>query len=107
MIGNMIGTITNIILDPIMILYLNWGVSGAAIATVIGNIAASAFYVGYFLKKKSSLSIHIKDFRVSDRIAASVTAIGIPASLNNILMSGANIILNIVLGSYEIGRAHV
>lgn len=100
MIGNMIGTITNIILDPIMILYLNWGVSGAAIATVIGNIAASAFYVGYFLKKKSSLSIHIKDFRVSDRIAASVTAIGIPASLNNILMSGANIILNIVLGSY-------
>lgn len=100
MIGNMIGTVTNIILDPIMILYLNWGVSGAAIATVIGNIAASAFYVGYFLRKKSSLSIHIKDFRMGDRIAASVTSIGIPASLNNILMSGANIILNIVLGSY-------
>lgn len=100
MIGNMIGTVTNIILDPIMILYLNWGVSGAAIATVIGNIAASIFYISYFLRRKSSLSIHIKDFRMGDGIAFSVTSIGIPASLNNILMSAANIILNIVLGSY-------
>ena len=64
MIGNLIGTITNIVLDPIMILVFGWGVAGAAIATVIGNIAASAFYIGYFLMKKSSLSIHLKD---SDR----------------------------------------
>ncbi len=35
MIGNMIGTVTNIILDPVMILLLGWGVAGAAIATVI------------------------------------------------------------------------
>ncbi len=100
MIGNMIGTITNIILDPVMILIFGWGVSGAAIATVIGNIAASAFYVGYFLKKKSSLSIHFRDFHMGDQIATSVTAIGIPASLNNILMSCANIILNLALTGY-------
>ena len=100
MIGNLIGTITNIILDPIMILIFGWGVAGAAIATVIGNIAASAFYTGYFLMKKSSLSIHLKDFRISDQIALNVTAIGIPASLNNILMSCANIILNLALTGY-------
>ena len=35
MIGNLIGTFTNIILDPIMILVFGWGVAGAAIATVI------------------------------------------------------------------------
>ncbi len=100
MIGNLVGTITNIILDPIMILIFGWGVAGAAIATVIGNIAASAFYTGYFLMKKSSLSIHLKDFRISDQIALNVTAIGIPASLNNILMSCANIILNLALTGY-------
>lgn len=100
MIGNLIGTITNIILDPIMILIFGWGVAGAAIATVIGNIAASAFYTGYFLMKKSSLSIHLKGFRISDQIALNVTAIGIPASLNNILMSCANIILNLALTGY-------
>ena len=100
MIGNLIGTVTNIILDPIMILVFGWGVAGAAIATVIGNMAASAFYIIYFLMKKSSLSIHIKDFRMGNQIASSVTAIGIPASLNNILMSCANIILNLALTGY-------
>ncbi|NBH73228.1 MATE family efflux transporter [Clostridiaceae bacterium] len=100
MIGNLIGTVTNIVLDPVMILLFGWGVAGAAIATVIGNIAASAFYTGYFLMKKSSLSIHIKDFSIGNRIASSVTSIGIPASLNNILMSCANIILNLALAGY-------
>ncbi len=87
MVGNMIGTVTNIILDPIMILWLGWGVTGAAVATVI-------------LKKKSSLSIRLKDFRMGDRIAAGIMSIGIPASLNNILMSCANIVLNNVLTRY-------
>lgn len=100
MIGNMIGTVTNIVLDPVMILIFKWGVAGAAIATVIGNMAASAFYLQYFLRKKSSLSIHIKDFRMGERIAVSVASIGIPASLNNILMSCANIVLNHVLAGY-------
>lgn len=100
MIGNMIGTVVNIILDPIMILVLGWGVAGAAVATVIGNMAASAFYLQYFLRKKSSLSIRLKDFRMGERIAVSVASIGIPASLNNILMSCANIVLNHVLAGY-------
>lgn len=100
MIGNMIGTVTNIVLDPVMILVFRWGVAGAAIATVIGNMAASAYYLQYFLRKKSSLSIRFKDFRMGDRIAVSVASIGIPASLNNILMSCANIVLNHVLAGY-------
>lgn len=100
MIGNMIGTVTNIVLDPVMILGLGWGVVGAAVATVIGNMAASGFYLLYFLRKKSSLSIRLKDFKAGERIAASVMSIGIPASLNNILMSCANIVLNQVLISY-------
>lgn len=100
MVGNLIGTITNIVLDPIMILGLGWGVTGAAVATVIGNLATCAFYLLYFLRKKSMLSIHPKHFKAGNGIAAGVMAIGIPASLNNILMSCANIILNNVLGRY-------
>lgn len=100
MIGNMIGTITNIILDPLMILTFNWGVAGAAIATIIGNLAACIFYVSHFLRGKSILSINIHDFSAKNHIATNVLAIGIPASLNNILMSCANIVLNNVLASY-------
>lgn len=100
MIGNLIGTVTNIILDPVMILVFGWGVTGAALATVIGNMAASAFYLMYFLRGRSSLSIRIQDFQMGDRIASGVASIGIPASLNNILMSCANIVLNLALGGY-------
>ena len=46
------------------------------------------------------LSIHLKDFKMGDGIAVAVAAIGIPASLNNILMSFANIILNQALVGY-------
>ena len=38
MVGNLLGTVVNIILDPIMILVLGWGVTGAALATIIGNM---------------------------------------------------------------------
>lgn len=100
MVGNLLGTIVNIILDPVMILGLGWGVSGAALATIIGNIAACFFYISYYVRGKSMLSIHVKDFRMGEGIAASVAAIGIPASLNNILMSFANIILNQALVGY-------
>ena len=100
MVGNLLGTIVNIILDPVMILGLGWGVSGAALATIIGNIAACFFYISYYVRGKSMLSIHVKDFRMGEAIAASVAAIGIPASLNNILMSFANIILNQALVGY-------
>lgn len=100
MIGNMIGTIVNIILDPIMILGFGWGVKGAAIATVIGNIAASLYYLIYFWKMPTVLSIRPADFSIKGHIFANVCAIGIPASLNNILMSVSNIVYNNFLVKY-------
>ncbi|MDO4269431.1 MAG: MATE family efflux transporter [Eubacteriales bacterium] len=93
MAGNMVGTVVNIILDPIMILGLGWGVRGAAIATVLGNLAASVFYLLYFVRGKSALSIHPRDFAARG-VIGGVIAIGLPASLNNILMSATNILLN-------------
>ena len=100
MVGNLLGTIVNIVLDPVMILMLGWGVTGAALATIIGNIAACLFYLQYFLRKKSTLTISLKYFKIGGGIARGVVAIGIPASLNNILMSFANIVLNQALVGY-------
>ncbi len=100
MAGMMIGTITNIILDPIMILTLGMGAAGAALATAIGNLFATAYYVLYFLRSKSILSISLKDFKISDGVAATVFAIGIPASINNLLMTASNILMNNLLKAY-------
>lgn len=94
MMGMILGNLTNIILDPIMILGFGWNVAGAAVATVIGNIVAAAFYIFHFVSGKSMLSIHPKHYMAAGGIAAGVLGIGIPASLNNILMSVSNIVVN-------------
>lgn len=113
MFGSILGQVVNIILDPIFILSggdelfglkmpfgLGLGVAGAAIATVIGNICSVLFFLVYFLKGKSILSISPKRCTFKDGIAKGVINVGLPASLNNLLMSLSNIIVNIVLVSY-------
>lgn len=100
MAGMLIGNIVNVILDPIMILTFGWDVYGAAIATVIGNVVGMAYYLTYILRKKSKLSFSIKNFTVKHKIATSVLAIGVPASLANLLMSFSHIIANDMMSQY-------
>ena len=100
MSGMIIGNLMNIVLDPIMILLLNWNVAGAAVATVIGNIASAAFYLRHLLSKGTILSIRPGDYQAKNKIASGVCAIGIPASLNSILMSVSNILINNVMTRY-------
>jgi putative MATE family efflux protein len=100
MMGMILGNLVNIILDPIMILGFGWNVAGAAVATVLGNMAAALFYIGHFVLKRSILSINIRDYRVGGGIAKGVVAIGIPASLNSILMSVSNITINNFMTGY-------
>lgn len=100
MIGQVIGNLLNVVLDPIMILGFGWNITGAAIATVIGNIMAAGYYIAYFLRGGSSLSNRIKDFSVKDKICSSVLTIGIPASLASVLMSVSQMIMNGLMAGY-------
>ena len=100
MMGMLLGNLTNIILDPIMIIWLNWQIAGAAIATVIGNVLAGIYYLLYYRKGTSLLSIHPRDFRMKDGICKNVLLIGVPASLGNLLMSISQVLLNGRLMSY-------
>ena len=100
MTGTLIGNLLNVILDPIMILALGWGITGAAIATVIGNVVSALYYLAYFFKGNTSLSIRIKDFSMKEHIATDVIAIGISASLVNLLASVTAIIANSQLVKY-------
>lgn len=94
MVGGMIGTIVNIVLDPIFILTLNMGTAGAAIATVIGNIFGGLYYVYYLKVKSPSLTLSLKEFRILGKAATRTVTLGIPAGINSALMSFSNIILN-------------
>ncbi|MDE7198847.1 MAG: MATE family efflux transporter, partial [Lachnospiraceae bacterium] len=100
MMGMLIGNLINIVLDPVMILGFGWDVAGAAVATVLGNIFAAVFYIWHLLSKNAALSIHPKYYKAGTGIAAGVLAIGVPASLNSILMSLSNIIVNNIMFHY-------
>ena len=100
MIGSIIGTITNIILDPILILHFNLGVEGAAIATVVGNTFSTIYYTQYIIRKSSYLSIKFSDFSGKDKIFVNVVSIGLAGSIADAMMSFVNIIYNNFLSAY-------
>ena len=100
MMGQLLENLLNVILDPIMILVFGWNIAGAAIATIIGNVVGAGYYVVYFLKGSSSLSISLKDFSVKEKVASGVLAIGVPAALGNLLMSLSSIIMNSRMAKY-------
>lgn len=100
MMGMLIGNLLNVILDPVMILGLGWNIAGAAIATVIGNVVGAGYYIIYFLRGKSMLSISIKDFTVKEKVCKSVLVIGIPASLGSAMMSISQIVMNSQMAGY-------
>lgn len=100
MMGQLLGNLLNVILDPIMILLFDWGIAGAAVATVIGNAFGAIYYIVYFLRGKSVLSIHPKDFAVRNKVCTGVLAIGVPASLGSLLMSISQIVVNSQMAQY-------
>ena len=100
MFGQIFGNMLNVVLDPVMILWCGWGITGAAIATTTSIIIGALYYAGYFLLGRSSLSIHIKNFKMNDGIAWGVLAIGIPACLDPWLMSISQMIMNSLMSSY-------
>ena len=100
MIGSMVGTIANIVLDPLFISGLHMGAAGAAIATTIGNILASLYFVWYFLKRSGQLSILPKDFTLGENIPQRVCTTGFPTAIFSVLMSVSTIVVNQILVKY-------
>lgn len=100
MIGISAGNLLNIILDPIFILGFHWDVAGAALATLISNVVAAGYYLWYFLSRQPSLSIHVKDYSIKDKICSSVLAIGIPAALGSMIMGISVMVVNSLMSGY-------
>jgi multidrug efflux pump len=92
--GMMIGTVVNVILDPVFIFGLKLGILGAGVATVLGNLAAMGYYAWYYLSGKSLLRIKTAYVSREAQIWKEIFLIGIPASLSQLLSSVALILLN-------------
>lgn len=87
MFGTVLGAVINMILDPIFIFGLGLGAAGAAIATVIGYLCSDLFFLWVLLTKSQRLSARPKDVNVTRREILDILAIGIPASITNLMQS--------------------
>ena len=107
-----LGTVLNIILDPIFIFTLNMGVAGAAWATVISQlIVFIVFIYMLFIKEHSYITFRMKDFSPSTFIINDIIKVGLPASMSMIIMSFGQLVFNRILvhfstdvvAAYQIG----
>lgn len=94
MIGMMLGAVANIILDPIFIFAFNWGIVGAAVATVLGNALSVLFFIGCYRKKKTFLPLSFREFSFDLNIVKEIFTVGIPVTTGQALVSSAQMIQN-------------
>lgn len=101
MITQAVGAILNIILDPILIFGLfgmpRLGVAGAAIATVIGQIAGGTLGLYFNIKKNKEIALSIKGFRPDGNTIANIYKVGVPSiimqAIGSVMTYGMNRIL--------------
>ena len=100
MTANLLATAVNVVLDPLFILVLGWGVGGAAIATVIGNTAGAVFLVRYVLTGGSTLSLSLAEALRAPLAFGKVAALGLPNGVSSFLSSVSSTLANRLLVQY-------
>ena len=93
------GAIANTILDPIFIFVCDWGILGAALATVIGQILSFALAVSYLWKFRT-IQLCKDDFRVTFRDTLRTFSMGVSSCMNQVAITFVQIVLNNSLTYY-------
>ncbi|MEE8335056.1 MAG: MATE family efflux transporter [Candidatus Neomarinimicrobiota bacterium] len=97
-----LGTIINIILDPLFIFTFHYGVVGAAIATIISQAVVFIIFVYMlFVKEHAYVRFRLKDFSFSKFIILDIIKVGLPASMSMIIMAFGQLVFNRILVSYS------
>ena len=95
MLSVVVGAVTNIILDPVFILWLGWGVSGAALATVISQCLSALWVLRFLFGKKAEISLSAGTVRISGEITKDICKLG----TSNFVMAGTNCLVQVVCNS--------
>lgn len=100
--GMAMGGILNIILDPIFISLFGFEIAGAAIATMLSNVAATLYFMVLILRKRKTtvLSFHPQFYTLRMRIPFEVLLVGLPSCVMNLMGVFSNIFMNRLMVSY-------
>ena len=99
MVSTLAGAVINIILDPIFIFVFKWGMMGAAVATVIGQVATALLAVWYLLHMKIIRPAKT-DFALSGSVCGRMLTLGITSFLSQISLVAAMAAINNMLRKY-------
>ena len=99
MVSTLAGAVINIILDPIFIFVFKWGMMGAAVATVIGQVATALLAVWYLLHMKVIRPAKT-DFSLSGSVCGRMLTLGITSFLSQISLVAAMAAINNMLRKY-------
>ena len=92
MLTTLIGAVLNLILDPIFIFWLDMGVSGAALATVLSQMVSCIWVLRFLTGKKALLSIKRINMRVDWKLAREIATLG----MSGFIMQGTNCLVQVV-----------
>lgn len=99
MVSTLAGAVTNIILDPIFIFAFKWGMAGAAVATVAGQLVTAVLAVIYLFKIKS-VRLEKRDFIPERKTAGKIISLGICSFLSQISLVAAMAAINNMIRKY-------
>ena len=99
MVCNLIGAGINTVLDAIFVLGFRWGMAGAALATIIGQIVSAAVVI-YYLAHYKTVHLGKKQLSVESRCAVNIMALGTASFFNQVAMMIVQIVLNKSLTHY-------
>ncbi|MHB9152275.1 MAG: MATE family efflux transporter [Spirochaetales bacterium] len=100
MIGMLIGALLNTVLDPLFIFGFGMGVKGAAIATVISQMASCVYLFSMYARKKTVVPIKKANLRIDLGILSASVMLGIPSFIQSAGMSILMLLVNTTLGVY-------
>ncbi len=98
--GYMAGTVTNIVLDPLFILAFRWGVAGAAVATVLGNVLSSLLYLSHIRRHPTVVSLDPKRALTEFKALGKILALGVPNAVSTLLSGFASTFSNQLLSTH-------
>ncbi len=88
-----VGCVVNIVLDLLFVAVLGWGVAGAAIATVLSQVASVVLTLWVLMRTDESYKLDIKKIRFHKSALVETVRIGLPAGLQSIMYSSANLVI--------------
>lgn len=100
MYGNLISSATNIVLDPLFILVLGWGVKGAAFATVLSNGVNCVYLLWLIRKRPDYFSMDIGHIRWHWDDTGGALLLGVPMMVSTLLTSFSGVLTNGFLAGY-------